>query len=190
MFAFCLTSAIGNVSYDKDAIIENCILEMKTGSKESLSKFYELCKGAIYGFALSILKNKQDAEDVLQDVLLKIYNSAEYYKANGKPMPWVLTITKNFSIMKIRERQKVSFETSEEWEKIGFTEDTLDEEDKYFLNDLLSVLSDEERQIVLLKACAGLKHRDIAKLLDIHLSTCLSKYNRAIKKLQNNCERR
>ncbi len=190
MFAFCLTSAIGNSSYNKDAMIENCILGMQTGSKESLSEFYRLCKGAIYGFALSILKNKQDAEDVLQDVLLKIYNSAEFYKPNGRPMPWVLTITKNFSIMKIRERQKISLESDEKWEDIAFTEDTLDEEDRYFLNELLAVLDDEERQIVLLKASGGLKHKDIARLLGINLSTCLSRYSRAIKKLRNNCERR
>jgi RNA polymerase sigma-70 factor (ECF subfamily) len=53
---------------------------------------------------------------------------------------------------------------------------------------MLKLLSDEERQIITLHAVSGLKHRQIAELLDIPLSTVLSKYNRAIKKLQNKTE--
>ena len=53
---------------------------------------------------------------------------------------------------------------------------------------MLKLLSDEERQIITLHAVSGLKHRQIAELLDIPLSTVLSKYNRAIKKLRNKIE--
>ena len=48
-----------------------------------------------------------------------------------------------------------------------------------------SLLSDEERQIVVLYAMTGLKHREIADLLDLKLTTVLSKYSRAIKKLRS-----
>ena len=49
----------------------------------------------------------------------------------------------------------------------------------------MELLSDEERQIVILHAVAGFKHRETAKFLALPLSTILSKYNRAIKKLKN-----
>ena len=45
-------------------------------------------------------------------------------------------------------------------------------------------LGEEERQIVLLHAVTGLKHREIAALLELPLSTVLSKYHRALKKLR------
>ena len=187
MFALHLTSLLGSY-VSKNQSIENAIAGMKAGSRESLSDFYELCKGSIYGFALSLLKNKEDAEDILQDVLLKIYHSAANYKENGNPMPWILTITKNLSLDKLREKKRLSYKDDDEWENIAFTNDTLDEEDKYYLTQMLSGLNDEERQIVILHASAGLKHREIARLLNMKLSTCLSKYTRAIKKLQNNNE--
>ncbi len=56
--------------------------------------------------------------------------------------------------------------------------------DAMVLHAALTVLKEDERQIVLLHASAGLKHREIAANLGIPLSTVLSKYNRAIKKLK------
>ena len=52
------------------------------------------------------------------------------------------------------------------------------------LKECMTSLSEEERQIFVLHALSGLKHREIGKLLDLPLSTVLSKYNRAIKKIQ------
>ena len=56
------------------------------------------------------------------------------------------------------------------------------------LQSLLSQLSDEERQIVTLHALTGCKHREIAAVLNIPLSTVLSKYRRALRKLEKALE--
>jgi len=60
----------------------------------------------------------------------------------------------------------------------------MDSEDRLVVSACLSELSDEERQAVVLHAVAGLKHREIAKLMNVPLSTELSKYNRALEKLK------
>lgn len=52
------------------------------------------------------------------------------------------------------------------------------------LRALLESLGEEERQIVTLHALTGLKHREVAALLGLPLATVLSKYNRALKKMQ------
>lgn len=57
-------------------------------------------------------------------------------------------------------------------------------EDRLVLESMLAFLTDEERQIVTLHALTGLKHREIAALLELPLPTVLSKYNRALKKLK------
>ena len=49
---------------------------------------------------------------------------------------------------------------------------------------MLAKLSQEERQIVVLHVVAGLKHREVAALLELPLSTVLNKYNRSLKKLE------
>ena len=53
------------------------------------------------------------------------------------------------------------------------------------LESYLKLLSDEERQIVVLHAISGFKHHEIAKVLKLPLPTVLSKYSRALKKLRN-----
>jgi RNA polymerase sigma-70 factor (ECF subfamily) len=57
--------------------------------------------------------------------------------------------------------------------------------DKMVLLAALSILKEEEREIVLLHTSAGMKHREIAASLKIPLATALSRYNRAMKKLEN-----
>ncbi len=59
-----------------------------------------------------------------------------------------------------------------------------DAADKLVLQAALTALGEEDRQIVLLKNSAGMKHREIAEALGMPLATVLSKYNRAIKKLE------
>ena len=65
-----------------------------------------------------------------------------------------------------------------------FSYDGINAEDKLTVEQLLNTLDENERQIVVLHAVSGLKHREIASMLNMPLATVLSKYNRAIKKLQ------
>ena len=83
--------------------IEVCIKDIALGKKEALKRLYELTSNQIYGFALSILKNMHEAEDVLHDVYIKIVENAHTYQDNGKPMAWIFTITKNLSLMRLRK---------------------------------------------------------------------------------------
>ena len=57
-------------------------------------------------------------------------------------------------------------------------------EDKIILKECLGSLTDEERNIVVLYAVSGFRHREIAALLNLPLATVLSKYHRAMKKLR------
>ena len=55
---------------------------------------YRQTKASVFGYALSLLKNPYDAEDVLHDCFVSIYSAAEGYVSSGKPMAWILTITR------------------------------------------------------------------------------------------------
>lgn len=168
----------------KDFLIEECIKNIADGNTNSLADLYNITKTSVYGFSLSILKNPHDAEDVLQDVYVKIYENAYTYKSRGKPLAWILTITKNLSYMKIRG-QKEEVDISELQEVLTNNSNIINE-DKELLLAAFKVLTDEERNILILHANNGFKHREIAKILELPLSTVLSKYNRAIKKIKEN----
>lgn len=184
MLAFVMNMP-SSQSERQDGVIENCIAKIAVGNPDALTQLYQQISSAVYGFALSILKNKQDAEDVLQDTFIQLWNAAGSYTPKGKPLAWIFTITRNLALMRIREQSRTVSMAPENWQNLFADEPTVSHEDRVMLASLLGTLSDSERQIVMLHIMTGLKHREIAELLNLRLSTVLSKYNRALKKLRN-----
>lgn len=183
MFLFSMT--VPAVSSGEAArALDNFIQRIAQGDREALASLYEQTHTAVYGFALSILKNTQDAEDVLQDAYLQVWNGAAGYRSQGKPMAWVFTITRHLALMKLRDRDKVVTLAPEDWQTEFSHCPDLSQEDRLTLESLLTALGPQERQIVVLHALTGLKHREIAGLLELPLPTVLSKYSRALKKLR------
>ena len=64
-----------------------------------------------------------------------------------------------------------------------------DPTEKLVLETALTILSEEDSQIILLHAVNGMKHREIAESLDLKLNTVISKYNRGLKQLKNYLEK-
>ena len=166
--------------------IEELILALSSGNTEALETLYIKTKAAVYGFALSILKNTHQAEDVLQDTYLKILASADSYTPKGKPMAWIMTVTKNLALMKIRENSR--FADMPEHEEQAVESHEIYFENNAVLNAAMNVLSSEESAIVVMHAVSGMKHREIAEVTGLSLSTVLSKYNRALKKMKAELE--
>lgn len=184
MYSLCLTSAMEYQDQANRERLEGFILDMAKGDKDALAHLYEKTKAAVYGFSLSILKNSCDAEDVLQDTYIRIYGASGGYQPSGNPMPWIFTIARNLSLMKLRDRKRIRELDDSSSRPLAWDNPTLTAEDRLVLIAAMELLSDEERQIVMLHAVTGFKHREIASLLELPLSTVLSKYRRAIAKLK------
>lgn len=165
-------------------LLDQYLAGIAAHESHALEALYHHTSAAVHSFALSILKNTHDAEDVLQDCYLNIYAGASAYRSAGKPMAWILTITKNLCYQKLRERQRLADLAQEDWEPWLQSNEGLSHEDRVMIRQCMDILSDEERQIVVLHAVAGFRHREIGELMDLPLSTVLSKYHRAVKKLK------
>ena len=99
-------------------------------------------------------------------------------------MGWLMTITRNLALDRLRQHSRTQTLPHEDWQALPEEASPVTAEDRMMLEALLSVLEDQERQIVTLHALTGLKHREIAALLGLPLPTVLSKYSRALKKLR------
>lgn len=165
------------------ADIENYIAEVSVSS-EALGKLYEAISPSVYAYALTVTRNANDAMDVLHDCVVKVYEKAPYYKANGKPMAWIISIAKNLCYDKFRRQSRFCDMTEEQLEGYFADNDAMSAEDRAVVRECLYRLDSDERTVVVLHAVSGLKHIEIAKLLQLPLSTVLSKYSRSIKKLK------
>ena len=183
---FCMT--VAEPDPDADAALEDCIARIAGGDKDALADLYNRTRPAVYGFALSIVKNAHDAEDILHDACLQVWNAAGGYRRQGKPMAWVLTITRNLAISRLREHGRTEPLVQEDWQDRLADNPAVTHEDRMMLEAVLSALSDEERQIVTLHALTGLRHREIAALLGLPLPTVLSKIQPGFEKAPTRME--
>lgn len=169
---------------DRNSKIEDLIALISNGDTASMGNLYDLIKTDVFAYALSKTGNKHDADDITQDTFVQIYKYAKQYAPKGKPMAWIITIELNL----IRRQAQLKARTTPFGEGLENTSSGENVEEKVinnaFLLQLLKNLSEEEREVVTLHLVSGMKHREIAKLLGKPLSTVLSKYNRAIKKLR------
>lgn len=175
------------VSYDRMSD-EKLLLKVAGGDAKAFQKLYQNTDRTIYSFILSIIRNPQDAEEIMQETFLKVWTSAGSYQSQGKPLAWMFTIARNLCYMKFRDKKHeadIGLSDLSEMEMGEFCPQIEDAADKMVLYAALHILKEEERQIVLLHTTAGLKHREIAADLELPLATVLSKYNRAMKKLKN-----
>lgn len=164
--------------------LEALLSQTGQGDRDAFSRLYSLTRGAVYALALSILHNAHEAQDVSQDVFVKVWESAPGYKPQGSPMAWLLTIARNLSLSRLRQKGRLVELPEEEWNAIPAQAPDVPAEDRQVLQAALSGLGEQERQVVLLHAVTGLKHREIAQLLELPLSTVLSRYHRGLKKLK------
>ena len=165
--------------------LQQLLIHIAGGEHEALAELYQRTRSAVYGLALSYLKNAHDAQDLTQDVYVQVWDRAEQYRLTGSPMGWLLAVCRNLCLMRLRREERHAALSKEEWDAIPARECGLDADERALLQGALASLTDEERRIVLLHAVTGLKHREIAALLELPLPTVLSKYHRALKKMRS-----
>lgn len=172
---------------------EEMIKAIGEGDREAFRQFYQETARPLYSYILSLTKSPHEAEDLMQEAYLSVWTKAGSYVPQGKPMAWLFTIAKNLCYMRFREqksRSHIGLEELEGREEGRVCESLEQAADRRVLLDALEEISRQERQIVLLHAAAGMKHREVAKALKLPLATELSKYNRSMKKLQEILGRR
>lgn len=154
------------------------------GDRDSFEQLYHQTSAAVYAYSLSILKNTHDAEDVLQECFISIHAAAGSYQPNTKPMAWIITIAKNLCLQRLRHQKRCAEVPLDDWKDYLEHNEEMTTIDRVLVSECIGRLPEHDRQIVVLHAVAGLKHREIAQLLDMPLPTVLSKYHRAIHKMR------
>ena len=72
--------------------LQQLLIHIAGGEREALAELYQRTRSAVYGLALSYLKNAQDAQNLTQDVYVQVWDRAEQYRLTGSPMGWLLAV--------------------------------------------------------------------------------------------------
>ena len=160
--------------------LDNLMKEVTQGSERAFEELYEGMKRGVFALAYSYLRNYEDAEDVLQQTFLTVKRKAYLYRVGTNARAWIFQIAKNAALDELRKRKQ-----RKEGELLR--EEGV-ETPVVFLDELTARLSEEEREIVIMHAVWGYKHKEIAEEKGLPLGTVTWKYNEAIKKLRKEQE--
>lgn len=180
---FLITTTESKESWD-EVWMETQLQLAGQGNSAALERIYRRTKPALYAYLLSVLKNRTDAEDALQDTYVGIFQAASRYQPGGRSKSWIFTIARNQAMMRFRDQKRFAQDGESILELYPTEDHSAQAQDRLALETALQVLSREDCQIIMLHAVAGFRHREISQLLELPLGTVLSKYNRSIKQLK------
>ena len=161
--------------------LDKQIKQLARGDASAFESVYKKTKKAVYYTALSILRDRALAEDVMQSTYLKVIKSASTYREGTDAASWIKRICRNEALNLKKKRGHETYIDEREHASVFGTEQT---DDYGLLIDLARrTLPQDEFEILILIAAAGYKRREVAELMNIPLSTVTYKLNRATGKL-------
>lgn len=150
---------------------------------QAFEALYQATKYAVYSIIYAIVKDKAATEDLMQDTYLKMVKALPTYDFRTQFTTWLLTIAKRTAIDHYRkERRIVRLEDADAASIPDVRPDR--SEQRMETERYLRMLSDEERQIVLLKIVDRRSHKDIGLLLDKPAGTIAWLYHQAMQKMK------
>lgn len=166
----------------KNTELKELFSKIAAQDASAFSKLYNDYYKCVFAIAMTIVKNYDAAQDVAQNVFLKLYTLEKKNFPVSSEMSWLYTVVKNEALLFLRKTEKeTSIENFPEIQSPDLFQDIL-AQDSY--NALLKKLSPELQEIVTLKVLGGLTHKEIAALLHLPAGTVQWKYNVAIHKLK------
>lgn len=170
------------------ALIKRC----GEGDERALKTLYSMTSPKLYALLLRILKKPATAQDVLQEVFLKVWNKAnDYYPGKGSVMTWMSTFARNRAIDEIRRFNPIEpgseFVESEIKSEVGGWQ-PLDEAIKVSearsIEECLGRLEENQKQSIFLAFFQGKTHIEIGRVLNVPLGTIKTWVRRGLKQLK------
>lgn len=163
--------------------LKELFIEIKYGNKIAFEKLYNNYNKLIYSIAYSILKNKQDAEDVVQIVFEKLYLIDKEKLPNRNESSWLYSVTKNETINYLkRNKNNIDLDSIYNIEDDNNEINKIIDQDNY--NRLISKLNNKEKEIISLKIISNLSFEEIGKLLKEPTGTIKWRYYKAVNTLK------
>ena len=161
---------------------------LRAHQQSAMTEFYDRYSAALFGVIHRIVKDDTEAEDVLQEALVKIWNSIESYDTSkGRLFTWVVNISRNLAIDKIRSRQhRVSANVQSLDDSLSAQRQASPDQfrpEHIGLQEITKQLVPEQRQIIDLLYFGGFTQSEAAEELNLPLGTVKTRARTALKML-------
>jgi len=172
------------------------VAKAQVGNEEAFTELVRRHSGQVYGLSLNMLRNREDAEDNLQNVLVKAFHHINRFEGNSQFSTWLVRITINEALMKLRKRNS---ERISDYQAMGPNddeprafpeiEDTRQDLERQYISKELARkafhgLNPSLQDTFILQKAEGWTNRELAQALGITVSTVKSRIFRARVRLR------
>ncbi len=168
------------------------IFDYLVGDESALHELVRRYLKALYNFVYRLTNNTEDAEDITQEIFIKVWKNIKQYDQNYSVKTWLFAIARNTTIDWLRKKRDLVFSDFETSEGENILLDTLTDpmplsdeimaraEDKKFLDHALSKLPLMYREVIVLRYQDGLTFNEIGNVVGKPLDTVKSQHRRAL----------
>jgi RNA polymerase sigma-70 factor, ECF subfamily len=162
------------------------------GDSRALARIYQLAAPKLFALALSIVKSRARAEEVLQDAFTSIWRNAHRFDpGKGAPMTWMITITRNRALTSLRslppEDPMDEIAGYDQWVSPGADplEETMRRREARDVAGCMGQLEARHREVLLLAYVEGFTHQELSRRLSVPLGTVKSWIRRGLELLRD-----
>ncbi len=171
------------------------VAKARSGNEEAFTELVRRHSGQVYGLSLNMLRNREDAEDNLQNVLVKAFHNIDRFEGNSQFSTWLVRIAINEALMKLRKRNSERISDyqceNDSGEEFRFPEieDTRQDPERQYMSKELAHkafrgLNPSLQDTFILQKAEGWTNRELAQALGITVSTVKSRIFRARTRLR------
>ena len=156
----------------------------------ALAQLYDRYRSILFGLLMRILNNREEAEDVLQEVFLQVWRkAADFDESRGRPFTWLVTLGRSRGIDRLRTlaaRERVAEAGAREVadEISDAAADAVRSEQRGLVSDALAKLPDEQKRPIMLAYFDGLTQSEIATRLGAPLGTVKTRMRTGMLRLR------
>lgn len=163
-------------------VADEIIVKAQEGDLKAFEEIYKTFFGYVSNVAYRVVGGMEDAEEVTQDVFMKIHAHLKDFRFQSSLSTWVYRITVNCALNQVRkERQKKTNVPYIDDISSSSEEPSLADKEHHekLVEGLLSALNPEQRAVIVLRSVEGLSYEEIAQSLQIPINTVRSRIKRA-----------
>jgi RNA polymerase sigma-70 factor (ECF subfamily) len=167
---------------------------IQRGDADALSALYDRYNGIIKALILRVIHNEAEADDLLQEIFMEIWNQAKNFSAHkGKPLGWMVTLARRRAIDGLRKKQaysraeeRLQTETEQQpeaWVQNATENDINRGDTRELINKVIQSLPVPQQQAIELAFFQGMSQREIAAKTNTPLGTVKTRLELGLKKI-------
>src|SRR2546430_4288852 len=170
------------------------MLGIQSGDADAFSQLYDRYNGIMRALILRIIHNETEADDLLQEVFMEIWNQAKNFSAEkGKPLGWMVTLTRRRAIDALRKKQAYAraaerFQAEPEQQPLAWVQNMTERDihagdTRVLMAKVISSLPEAQQQVIELAFFQRMSRSEIASHTNIPLGTVKTRLELGLKKI-------